>query len=353
MSLNVLLTGVSGYLGGDLLTTLENYDLPPHGTIYALIRTDEQANSVKNTGITPLRFDTKDAQAVENAILQHELSIVFFLVDALKADTQGHFIRALAKLKTQTGKTVHFLHTSGAKIFSSHAGAPSDRPLLDTDPELFRIQKSQKPPIPPMQSAIDANNTVISLSEELGVRSYIFVPCIVYGKGSGFGNPISIQTVAIVKAATVTRRMWKVDDGRPSWPVCHVKDNTTLFLDLLSAILNDKNPPHGENGYYLASPGSVAWEDIYAAMAKHLFAQGKLDSPEVERANDAALENMGQALGWPKDLVSLQLGGLCTFTARRATESLGWKPQYPKEHILEVAGEECDLILENLKYSKY
>lgn len=33
--------------------------------------------------------------------------------------------------------------TTGAKLFSSHAGAPIDAPLLDTHPELYSIQKAQ------------------------------------------------------------------------------------------------------------------------------------------------------------------------------------------------------------------
>lgn len=35
------------------------------------------------------------------------------------------------------------------------------------------------------------------------------------GKGEGFGNPISIQTVAIVKAARALKRVYKVNEGRP------------------------------------------------------------------------------------------------------------------------------------------
>ena len=73
------------------------------------------------------------------------------------------------------------------------------------------------------------------------MRAYIFVPCIVCtsyvprgtytlvssikvpanlttlvdGKGEGFGNPISIQTAAIIKAAKAIGGMRRVDDGRP------------------------------------------------------------------------------------------------------------------------------------------
>ena len=35
------------------------------------------------------------------------------------------------------------------------------------------------------------------------------------GKGEGFGNPISIQTVAIIQAAKALRRVYSVDPGRP------------------------------------------------------------------------------------------------------------------------------------------
>jgi hypothetical protein len=82
---------------------------------------------------------------------------------------------------------------------------------------------------------VATNCIVIEESEKLGVRSYIFVPCIVCkfsiielgrtsttltdhpsdGKGEGFGNKISIQTVAVVRAAKAAGKVYKVDDGKP------------------------------------------------------------------------------------------------------------------------------------------
>jgi Na+-transporting NADH:ubiquinone oxidoreductase subunit NqrE len=60
--------------------------------------------------------------------------------------------------------------------------------------------------------AVGANNKVIEAGQEHGVSTYIYIPCIVYGQGSGFGNQISIQTVAIVRAAKALHRVCKVDD---------------------------------------------------------------------------------------------------------------------------------------------
>lgn len=44
----------------------------------------------------------------------------------------------------------------------------------------------------------------------------------------------------------------------------------------------------------------------------------------------------------------LTLSTRCTFTAKHG-EQIGWKPQYPPRHILEVADEEVELVVSNIK----
>lgn len=143
-----------------------------------------------------------------------------------------------------------------------------------------------------------------------------------------------------------------------AWPVCHVYDNTNLYLSLLHAILNSDSPstpPSGKQGYYLASPGAVRWSELYAALATALHAQGAVATPTVSSALSSPtpegavpiLEQMGNALGCAPELVSLQLGGKCTLTARNAQHNLAWKPRYEAQHVLrpEVAEEEVARIL--------
>jgi len=91
--------------------------------------------------------------------------------------------------------------------------------------------------------------------------------------------------------------------------VCHVKDNTSLYLELIRAILSGKNPGSGKNGYYLASSGSVVWNDLYAAIAAGLAQRGIVDNEAVAPATDQNLSEMAVGLGCPKQLVALQLGG--------------------------------------------
>lgn len=309
MSHNILITGGSGYLGGTLLARFGEANLPPHGRLYALVRSDAQAEAVKQYGAEPVTVNLDDPRDIESAVKNRKITIVYYLIDPW-GRTAVPFIEGLARVKEETGQDVHFVFTTGAKMFSSHAGAPTDAPLLDTEPRLYDIQKSQKPKMERMGSGLIGNNNVIEASERLGVKAYIFAPCIVYGKGEGFGNPISIQTVAVVKAAKKVREVFKVDEGRPTWPVCHVVDNATLYLEILRCILDGKDIGSGKSGYFLASPGSVAWDDLYAAMGKALKKRGLVGDDRVKEADDEALAKMGEALGCPKEIVPMHLGGL-------------------------------------------
>lgn len=120
MSHNILITGVSGYLGGTLLARLSSADLPPFQKVYAAVRTDEQAAQVRaqNDGtkgllVEPLQFDLYDAAAVREHVVGRAISVVFHLIDALNGTSQVAFIKALAEVKDKTGQEVHFLHVSG------------------------------------------------------------------------------------------------------------------------------------------------------------------------------------------------------------------------------------------------
>lgn len=91
--------------------------------------------------------------------------------------------------------------------------------------------------------------------------------------------------------------------------MCHVRDNTGLYLALLKAVLNNENPGHGKKGYYLASPGSVVWDDLYAAFAAALVKRGVIEHEEVVPADDGALEKMAVGLETTKEMVEVFMAG--------------------------------------------
>lgn len=154
MSRNILITGGSGYIGGSLLAQLKGTsNLPSHGTIYALVRNDDQAEKVKSHyNATPLNLDLEDQSAITASLVDKQISVVFFMINAFNANAQLKFIEALAAVKDNHGIQTHFLHTTGAKLFSSFTGHPTNRTLSDAENGLYDIQKAAKSKFPPMET---------------------------------------------------------------------------------------------------------------------------------------------------------------------------------------------------------
>ncbi|PYH93097.1 hypothetical protein BO71DRAFT_450984 [Aspergillus ellipticus CBS 707.79] len=351
MTHNILLTGASGYLGGTVLARWKDAHLPPYSAFYALVRSAEQGETVKKYGAEPRIININDHDSITRTIIEKEITMVYFLIDAYTATHQPALIKALGEVKKKTGKEVHFLNTTGPKQSSRHGGILIDHPFSDTDPHLYEMQKDAKSLHDFVGESVNANVTVIDAAEANGVRSYIFAPCLVYGKGEGFGNLTSIQDVDIVRAATKLRQVFKVDNDDPIWPVCHVADTVELYLHILRKILCGEDIGYGKNGFFLATSGSVHWNKIYGAMANSLAKRGLVDDETVRQATGTDQTKMAESLSVPSAAVPVLMGGRCFFTAEHGRK-IGWKPHYPPEHILEAADDEVAFILKGLGSGK-
>ncbi|KAF4838953.1 hypothetical protein CGCTS75_v000414 [Colletotrichum tropicale] len=132
-----------------------------------------------------------------------------------------------------------------------------------------------------------------------------------------------------------------------TWPVCHISDNTALYLQILRSILEGKNIGHGRNDSYLAASGSIAWDDIYAALALALKVRGIIEDETVAPVDDIALVKMAQRLNTDPSLVAMRVGGKCTVTAEHGGQ-IGWSRRSGPTHILDAADAEVEHILRYL-----
>jgi uncharacterized protein YbjT (DUF2867 family) len=133
----ILITGASGYLGGTLLARWKEADLPSYDKLYALVRTDAQAEAVRQYGAEPLAIDS-DPAAVRKAVVDHQITIVYYLVDAVRSEAQVDFIKALAEVKKATGQEVHFLHVSSMAHASEEEADEIIDPIRQPGPRCSR-----------------------------------------------------------------------------------------------------------------------------------------------------------------------------------------------------------------------
>jgi len=110
MAPNILLTGVSGYLGGTLLNEWKTSGPKDYGTITALVRNDAQSKEVAKYGAEPLIVSLTDEDAIVKALVDRGITIVFYLIGSYWLESQLYFIQGLAEVKRKTGLDVHFLY---------------------------------------------------------------------------------------------------------------------------------------------------------------------------------------------------------------------------------------------------
>ncbi|KIY67679.1 NAD(P)-binding protein [Cylindrobasidium torrendii FP15055 ss-10] len=338
-----LITGGTGYLGAELLERISKWQ---NLEIFALVRQDAQAEQIKALGFFPARFDLYDHDSAAGFVRDNEITVVFHLADAFKHAPGKAFIEGLADVKAKTGKEVHFLHTSGAKVFSSHVGI--NRHLSD-DEDVYTLQKGAKLPVPLFAGPVEACTAAHELGESLGVRTYVFVPPMVYGPRDGFGNKLSIQYVDIVKIALRLKAVYLVPDETYSWPFCHLQDVTSLYAAILAAIADGKDIPHGKaGGYYFAVGGEYKWKDLYQGIATALAKRGRIEDANLRTPKDEDILAMSTVLKSPlKEMVYVSVGGRASLSGKRGRE-IGWVPEYDHEHLMRTVDEEVGFILKQL-----
>jgi hypothetical protein len=222
-----------------------------------------------------LRLTFNDEHSFRELIIGKKCTIVFWLIDPLRATAQAKVINALAELRGASGLPVHFVQVGlasrriqlpNALILSRHP-VPKSSLLMQAPPRTACSQTATYSSMKSRKSSVLEQTICNLLSSTSGValaclakhtpghrnqqycyrhrrglwrselhlcavhRLYVyetFIELAVFhsvfpltallgpdGEVDGFGNRISIQTAAIAKAAKALRRVYRVDKDQP------------------------------------------------------------------------------------------------------------------------------------------
>lgn len=137
--------------------------------------------------------------------------------------------------------------------------------------------------------------TVIETGLEAGVKTYIIMPPLIYGQGSGLFNKLSIQIPLLIRQAIKSGRAEIIGPGDHIWNHVHISDLTELYKLFIHRILTTQPLTSGPRGIYFAESGEHSWRQLATGIGRAGVSLGILESSQVQhlQLEDAAAKWLG------------------------------------------------------------
>jgi nucleoside-diphosphate-sugar epimerase len=283
---SVLLTGITGYIGGTIAVKLKERG----DEVVGLVRRESDEAKIQAAGFATVRGDLRDKAVVREAVKRCDA--VVHTADSDDPEIAQTFLEALQG----TGKT--FIYTSGSAIVANWA-----------DPKTAEFVYTEDFPLedrPPFPTRVSINNAVLRAAAG-GVRSVVVVPGLVYGKGLLLA-PESKQVPLMIAYAKKTGRAAYIGDGEHRWSNVHVEDLAELYLAAL-----DRAKP---GSIFFAESGDASFKEVAVAIQQSLA----LDGEPVSLSRDEAIA------AWGELMATVALGSNCRLNADKARQFLNWRP---------------------------
>ncbi|KAJ5893612.1 hypothetical protein N7495_005303 [Penicillium taxi] len=335
MGSNILITGAAGYIGGSIVADFLARNTVDAGRLFAAVRTEEQAISLSKLCVHVLQLDLTDKDAVIKSLLAHDIRVVIHTASSINPTMPLNLITALSKQGEVSGIKTSFIHSSGQGAFFTNSRWPTE-PFKDTD-AVFDTEKALAGSSPIRQTDV----AVIEHAEARGVASFIVVPPLVYGKGSGEWNKLSVVLPIYIEASISDRAVWKFSEY-PKMSAVHISDLTALYRKILEKVLQEEELPTGRKGYYFALAHDVYMGEVLDHLAIELKARGLIEDSKTKiYPNDEAA---AKSLGVPVQFVPLWNSG--DNIIAEIPQKMGWKPTWNNDRFLKNVGDEIDAVLE-------
>ncbi|GAB1208573.1 hypothetical protein APSETT445_007324 [Aspergillus pseudonomiae] len=300
-------TGATGYIGGDVLFALTQ--ACPASNISALVRSQSRASQLthKFPSVTTVIGDLDSTARITSEASEADVVLLWIQISG-------------ASLLSGPDITANAYGEPRSQGFNDLQGISEIRNIITSSPK----------------RAVD--NLLLGLSAtNPHVRTAIIYGPLIYGQGRGPVNQRSIQLPDLAKSTIQHGHGLQVGRGLSCWSNIHVSDIAQLVVKLTQEASNSRNAPlWNENGIYFAENGKMPFGEISQRVASLAAEQGFIKDPTV-KSIDADTADKLTAHG------AVLWGTNAQYTAARARELLGWKPQGPslEEEIPRAVREEA------------
>ncbi|KAK2627743.1 hypothetical protein QTJ16_002389 [Diplocarpon rosae] len=317
----IFLTGSTGYIGGDVLYTLEKAH--PEYEVTALARNSDRG-AIVAAAYPKIRIVYGTLE--DSKLLEEESSKADIVIHTADASDNIGAATAIAK-GLAAGHTKEkpgfWLHTSGTGILTwkdAETKTFGEAPHTEPYDDLERVSDLTNLPDSAYHREID--KIVLSAASE-SVKTAIVCPPTIYGPGRGPGNKRSIQVYDLAKVTLEQGQAPQAGRGLTEWDNVHIHDLSDLFLRLAEAAVGKKPEldAHlwGPEGYFLAENGHHVWGEVAKQVAEYAFKQGYIKEKSAKAMSpEEALKVAGP--------VAMSWGSNSKGFAKRARKYLGWQP---------------------------
>lgn len=198
--LNILFTGATGYIGGEVFAKLLDHPKFSTFNITALVRSPEKAEKLRALQVQVVVGSHSDEPLMEK--LASEADIVIATADADNVPAAKATLRGLKKRYAATKVLPTFIHTSGTGVLTDDA-----KGLYPTDTIYDDLNVVQLNSLPDTQFHRNVDLELLGGDEAGYVKTYIILPSTIYGLASskladlGIQNRHSVQIPHLIRAA--------------------------------------------------------------------------------------------------------------------------------------------------------
>ncbi|RGP64016.1 hypothetical protein FLONG3_9715 [Fusarium longipes] len=326
----ILLTGASGYIGGDVLYLLLKSH--PDYKVRALVRDESKGAAITSafSQVEIVNGSLDDADVIAKEA--READVVLHLAATGHLNSVQTIYEALLN-KPKGSKSPYYIQISGASVLTAGELADEAR-IFGSGSDVIHNDLTGLDSIKSFIKQYpnrDVDNYFLSVNEEkTPVKTALVIPPIIYGKARGPGNQRSMQIPDLANATLKRQRGLRVGPGESRWGSIHIQDLSRMFLRLIEkAVQGDEDDEiWGANGIYFTGVGEMSFGDISQRVATAAHDFNLIPSNEVDQVDPVEFDRLvhrGSALQ----------GTNARAGAERAKAMLDWEPEMEslEEHI--------------------